>query len=189
MQSHRHAVLADATNTCIAACNMENPDPMGIHTGVSMVIAPSETLTNAEYFRLRMCALKVVRHLGVVKGAIFNMQWIQIVRIFRIIEVSCKAIEKQCWEMHITIVLLFRSHGDSYWCVHCHCAINNLDERWICSGAGVCFESGTTLRCGGGVQHSICSGLKIVTNFEFLKLMQGYRGVVLRDANNNCNTV
>merc|ERR1719210_73674 len=61
-----YEVVRDACDNCITVCNMENFDPMGIHTGDSIVIAPSQTLTNSEYYRLRECALKVVRHLGVV---------------------------------------------------------------------------------------------------------------------------
>merc|ERR1719160_1514742 len=61
-----YEVVRDANDNCITVCNMENFDPMGIHTGDSIVIAPSQTLTNSEYYQLRECALKVVRHLGVV---------------------------------------------------------------------------------------------------------------------------
>merc|ERR1719352_2043818 len=61
-----YEVVRDANDNCITVCNMENLDPMGIHTGDSIVIAPSQTLTNMEYYRLRECALKVVRHLGIV---------------------------------------------------------------------------------------------------------------------------
>lgn len=59
-------VVRDAYDNCITVCNMENIDPLGIHTGESVVVAPSQTLSNYEYFMLRKCALKVVRHLGVV---------------------------------------------------------------------------------------------------------------------------
>merc|ERR1719352_1201737 len=57
-----YEVVRDKNDNCITICNMENFDPMGIHTGDSIVIAPSMTLTNDEYYRLQ-CALKVVRHL------------------------------------------------------------------------------------------------------------------------------
>ena len=50
----------------IQVCNMENVDPLGIHTGESIVVAPSQTLTNSEYNMLRTAAVKVIRHLGVV---------------------------------------------------------------------------------------------------------------------------
>ena len=56
-----YEVVRDASNNCITVCNMENFDPMGIHTGDSIVIAPSQTLTNSEYYRLRECADTVVR--------------------------------------------------------------------------------------------------------------------------------
>lgn len=61
-----YEVVRDAADNCITVCNMENFDPIGVHTGDSMVIAPSQTLSNAEYHMLRETAIKVVRHLGVV---------------------------------------------------------------------------------------------------------------------------
>lgn len=61
-----YEVVRDISDNCITVCNMENFDPLGIHTGDSIVVAPSQTLTNREYFMLRRTALKVVRHLGIV---------------------------------------------------------------------------------------------------------------------------
>ncbi|GFO18784.1 carbamoyl-phosphate synthetase 2, partial [Plakobranchus ocellatus] len=61
-----YEVVRDAYDNCITVCNMENVDPLGIHTGESIVVAPSQTLTNAEYNMLRATAIKVIRHLGVV---------------------------------------------------------------------------------------------------------------------------
>lgn len=61
-----YEVVRDCKDNCITVCNMENFDPLGIHTGDSIVIAPSQTLSNSEYFMLRNTALKVVRHLGVI---------------------------------------------------------------------------------------------------------------------------
>lgn len=61
-----YEVVRDAYDNCITVCNMENFDPLGIHTGESIVIAPSQTLTNEEYNMLRRTAIKVIRHLGVV---------------------------------------------------------------------------------------------------------------------------
>ena len=61
-----YEVLRDCKDNCVTVCNMENFDPLGIHTGDSIVVAPSQTLSDAEYFRLRETALKVVRHLGIV---------------------------------------------------------------------------------------------------------------------------
>ncbi len=61
-----YEVLRDADDNCITVCNMENFDPMGIHTGESIVVAPSQTLTNDEYHRLREIAIKTIRHLGIV---------------------------------------------------------------------------------------------------------------------------
>ncbi len=61
-----YEVVRDRFDNCIVVCNMENLDPMGIHTGESCVVAPSQTLTNAEYHMLREIAIRTVRHLGVV---------------------------------------------------------------------------------------------------------------------------
>jgi len=61
-----YEVVRDAYDNCITVCNMENFDPLGIHTGESIVIAPSQTLTNSEYHKLRSLALKIIRHMGVV---------------------------------------------------------------------------------------------------------------------------
>ncbi|GCF07403.1 carbamoyl-phosphate synthase (glutamine-hydrolyzing) large subunit [Dictyobacter arantiisoli] len=61
-----YEVVRDAYDNCITVCNMENMDPLGIHTGESIVIAPSQTLTNAEYHMLRSAAVKIVRSLGIV---------------------------------------------------------------------------------------------------------------------------
>lgn len=61
-----YEVVRDSKDNCITVCNMENFDPLGIHTGESIVIAPSQTLSNSEYHMLRELALKVIRHLGIV---------------------------------------------------------------------------------------------------------------------------
>jgi carbamoyl-phosphate synthase large subunit len=61
-----YEVVRDRFDNCVAICNMENLDPMGIHTGESIVVAPSQTLTNREYHMLRRVAIQVVRHLGIV---------------------------------------------------------------------------------------------------------------------------
>lgn len=61
-----YEVVRDAYDNCITVCNMENLDPLGIHTGESIVVAPSQTLTNEEYNRLRTTAIRIIRHLGVV---------------------------------------------------------------------------------------------------------------------------
>jgi len=85
-----YEVVRDANDNCITVCNMENFDPMGIHTGDSIVIAPSQTLTNAEYYRLRECALTVVRHLGVVGECNIQYSVDPQSQEFRIIEVNAR---------------------------------------------------------------------------------------------------
>ncbi|XP_010767579.1 CAD protein-like, partial [Notothenia coriiceps] len=61
-----YEVVRDAYDNCITVCNMENIDPLGIHTGESIVVAPSQTLNDHEYNMLRKTAIKVIRHLGIV---------------------------------------------------------------------------------------------------------------------------
>ncbi|KAF4692833.1 hypothetical protein FOZ60_012527 [Perkinsus olseni] len=61
-----YEVVRDSQDNCITVCNMENFDPMGIHTGDSIVVAPSQTLSNADYYRLRKCAIQMIRHIGIV---------------------------------------------------------------------------------------------------------------------------
>jgi Carbamoylphosphate synthase large subunit (split gene in MJ) len=61
-----YEVVRDQYDNCITVCNMENLDPLGIHTGESIVVAPSQTLTNDEYHKLRELAIKIVRHIGIV---------------------------------------------------------------------------------------------------------------------------
>jgi carbamoyl-phosphate synthase large subunit len=85
-----YEVVRDAKDNCITVCNMENFDPMGIHTGDSIVIAPSQTLTNSEYYQLRECALKVIRHLGVVGECNIQYAVDPFSKRYRIIEVNAR---------------------------------------------------------------------------------------------------
>ncbi len=68
-----YEVMRDASNTCITICNMENIDPMGVHTGDSIVVAPSQTLNDKEYQMLRSASLKIIRALGIEGGC--NVQF------------------------------------------------------------------------------------------------------------------
>ena len=61
-----YEVVRDRYNNCITVCNMENFDPLGIHTGESIVVAPSQTLSNSEYHKLRELAIRIIRHIGIV---------------------------------------------------------------------------------------------------------------------------
>ena len=61
-----YEVVRDRFDNCITVCNMENFDPLGIHTGESILVAPSQTLTNSEYHKLRALAIKIIRHIGIV---------------------------------------------------------------------------------------------------------------------------
>jgi len=68
-----YEVMRDGGDNCITICNMENIDPMGVHTGDSIVVAPSQTLTNKEYQMLRTASLKIIRELGIEGGC--NVQY------------------------------------------------------------------------------------------------------------------
>ncbi len=85
-----YEVVRDADDNCITVCNMENFDPMGIHTGESIVVAPSQTLSDREYHRLRAVAIQVIRHLGIVGEC--NIQYAVHASAddYRIIEVNAR---------------------------------------------------------------------------------------------------
>ncbi len=85
-----YEVVRDCADNCITVCNMENFDPMGIHTGESIVVAPSQTLSNAEYHGLREIAIKTIRHLGIVGEC--NIQYALHPKTgdYRVIEVNAR---------------------------------------------------------------------------------------------------
>jgi carbamoyl-phosphate synthase large subunit len=85
-----YEILRDSANNAIAICNMENLDPMGIHTGDSIVVAPSQTLTNQEYHLLRAIALKTVRHLGVIGECNIQYALNSTTGEYRVIEVNAR---------------------------------------------------------------------------------------------------
>ena len=85
-----YEVVRDASDACITVCNMENLDPLGIHTGESIVVAPSQTLTNVEYHLLRETSIKVIRHLGVVGECNIQYALHPASREFRVIEVNAR---------------------------------------------------------------------------------------------------
>ena len=85
-----YEVVRDAYDNCITVCNMENFDPMGIHTGESIVVAPSQTLTNSEYHKLREIAIKVIRHLGIVGECNIQYALDPNSEDYRIIEVNAR---------------------------------------------------------------------------------------------------
>lgn len=68
-----YEVMRDHANNCLTVCNMENFDPMGVHTGDSIVVAPSQTLSNREYHLIRSASIKVIQRLGIVGEC--NIQW------------------------------------------------------------------------------------------------------------------
>ncbi len=85
-----YEVVRDASDNCITVCNMENVDPLGIHTGESIVIAPSQTLDNEDYQRLRSIALTVIRHLQIVGECNIQYALDPKSREYRVIEVNAR---------------------------------------------------------------------------------------------------
>ena len=85
-----YEVVRDRADNCITVCNMENIDPLGIHTGESIVIAPSQTLDNTEYQMLRSIALKVIRHLGIIGECNIQYALHPKSRTYRVIEVNAR---------------------------------------------------------------------------------------------------
>jgi carbamoyl-phosphate synthase large subunit len=85
-----YEVVRDARDNCITVCNMENFDPMGIHTGDSIVVAPSQTLDDEEYQMLRAIAIKTVRHLGIVGECNIQYALDPMSRNYRVIEINAR---------------------------------------------------------------------------------------------------
>ena len=85
-----YEVVRDRYDNCITVCNMENFDPLGIHTGESIVVAPSQTLTNSEYHKLRALAIKIVRHIGIVGECNVQYALDPASEDYRVIEVNAR---------------------------------------------------------------------------------------------------
>lgn len=85
-----YEVVRDRYDNCITVCNMENFDPLGIHTGESIVVAPSQTLTNSEYHMLRGLAIKIVRHIGIVGECNVQYAFDPQREDYRVIEVNAR---------------------------------------------------------------------------------------------------
>ena len=85
-----YEVVRDCHDNCITVCNMENFDPLGIHTGESIVVAPSQTLTNSEYHKLREIAIRIVRHIGIVGECNVQYALCPDSEEYRVIEVNAR---------------------------------------------------------------------------------------------------
>ncbi|MDP3451846.1 MAG: carbamoyl-phosphate synthase (glutamine-hydrolyzing) large subunit [Bacteroidales bacterium] len=85
-----YEVVRDRFDNCITVCNMENFDPLGIHTGESIVVAPSQTLTNSEYHLLRELAIKIVRHIGIIGECNVQYAFDPYSEDYRVIEVNAR---------------------------------------------------------------------------------------------------
>ncbi len=85
-----YEVVRDRFDNCITVCNMENFDPLGIHTGESIVIAPSQTLTNSEYHKLRALSIRIIRHIGIVGECNVQYAFDPESEDYRVIEVNAR---------------------------------------------------------------------------------------------------
>lgn len=85
-----YEVVRDRYDNCITVCNMENFDPLGIHTGESIVVAPSQTLTNSEYYKLRELAIRIIRHIGIVGECNVQYAFDPYSEDYRVIEVNAR---------------------------------------------------------------------------------------------------
>lgn len=85
-----YEVVRDRFDNCITVCNMENFDPLGIHTGESIVIAPSQTLTNSEYHKLRELSIRIVRHVGIIGECNVQYAFDPNSEDYRVIEVNAR---------------------------------------------------------------------------------------------------
>ena len=85
-----YEVVRDRYDNCITVCNMENFDPLGIHTGESIVVAPSQTLSNSEYHKLRALAIKIIRHIGIVGECNVQYAFDPNSEDYRVIEVNAR---------------------------------------------------------------------------------------------------
>ena len=85
-----YEVVRDKFDNCITVCNMENFDPLGIHTGESIVIAPSQTLSNSEYHKLRELAIRIIRHIGIVGECNVQYAFDPESEDYRVIEVNAR---------------------------------------------------------------------------------------------------
>lgn len=85
-----YEVVRDRYDNCITVCNMENFDPLGIHTGESIVVAPSQTLTNSEYHKLRALSIKIIRHIGIVGECNVQYAFDPASEDYRVIEVNAR---------------------------------------------------------------------------------------------------
>ena len=85
-----YEVVRDQYDNCITVCNMENFDPLGIHTGESIVVAPSQTLSNSEYHKLRALAIRIIRHIGIVGECNVQYALDPLSEDYRVIEVNAR---------------------------------------------------------------------------------------------------
>ena len=85
-----YEVVRDQYDNCITVCNMENFDPLGIHTGESIVVAPSQTLTNHEYHKLRALSIKIIRYIGIIGECNVQYAFDPVSEDYRVIEVNAR---------------------------------------------------------------------------------------------------
>lgn len=96
-----YEVVRDKYDNCITVCNMENFDPLGIHTGESIVVAPSQTLSNSEYHKLRAIAIKIIRHIGIVGECNVQYTLDPNSEDYRVIEVNARLSVPVLWHRRL----------------------------------------------------------------------------------------
>ncbi|MFA8299600.1 MAG: carbamoyl-phosphate synthase (glutamine-hydrolyzing) large subunit [Hyphomicrobiales bacterium] len=162
-----YEVVRDEADNCITVCNMENFDPLGIHTGESIVVAPSQTLTNSEYHKLRALAIKIIRHLGVIGECNIQYALDPHSEDYRVIEVNARLSRSSALASKATgypLAFIAAKLGLGY-CLH------ELKNQ-ITKVTSACFEPALDyvvvkiprwdLNKFPGVSHELGSGMKSV---------------------------
>ncbi len=111
-----YEVVRDAYDNCITVCNMENVDPLGIHTGESIVVAPSQTLSNREYNMLRTTAIRIIRHLGIVGECNVQYALDPNSEQYYIIEVNARLSRR--WVIELRLIAFIRTRNGVNCCVY-----------------------------------------------------------------------
>ena len=114
-----YEVVRDKYDNCITVCNMENFDPLGIHTGESIVVAPSQTLTNSEYHKLRELSIRIIRHIGIVGECNIQYALDPESEDYRVIEVNARFRVQVPWLQKQPVIPLLLLQQSSDWVMVC----------------------------------------------------------------------
>ena len=133
-----YEVVRDRYDNCITVCNMENFDPLGIHTGESIVIAPSQTLNNHDYHKLRELSIRIVRHVGIVGECNVQYAFDPDSDDYRVIEVNARLSRSSAIEGHrLSVGLRSRQAGSGLWPVRLEKLRDKNDQRILRTGLGL----------------------------------------------------